>query len=195
MTKKFVIFIDTQVDFMVEGAALYVAGAEPLISKLNNFAYHLDPTEIEGVLFTYDTHHEATYKGSEEAKQFPIHCVERTPGWHNVVNENIINREIPIFTLCKNVFNMWEEEDLFLNGSNIEEDHDREYFFENLKLNGINDIIVVGVAADFCVKWAIDGLVERGFNVEIPLNLTAGIIRDIYTVIAEDFIGKNVKAV
>lgn len=195
MAKKFVIFIDTQVDFMIQGAALYVSGAESIISKLNNFAFHLDPNEIEGVLFTYDTHREATYVDSEEAKQFPIHCVEMTPGWRNVINTDIINSNIPVFSLYKNVFNMWEEEDLFLISSNFEHDSEREYFFENLKLNGVDTVVVVGVAADFCVKWAVDGLVERGFNVEIPRELTAGIIREIDTVVAEDFVGEKVKVI
>lgn len=193
MSKKFVIFIDTQVDFMVEGAALYVAGAEPVISRLNNFAYHLNPDDIEGVLFTFDTHGEQRYAASEEAKQFPIHCVEGTPGWANVVNLDIINKDIPVYTLEKDVFNMWEEDDLFVNG--LDEDSDRNYFFDNLRLNNIDTVVVVGVAADFCVKWAVDGLIERGFSVEIPRDLTAGIIRDIDTVVSEDFSDEKVKVI
>lgn len=194
--KKFVVFIDTQVDFMVEGSALYVAGAEPVISKLNAFAYHLKPEEVEGVLFTFDTHYDETYPTSEEAKQFPIHCVYNTPGWRNVINPEIINRDIPKYALRKGVFNMWEDvveiqqEAIFPHAS---EPMDRDVFFNDLKAAGITDIVIVGVAADFCVKWAADGFIDRGFNVTVPRSLTAGILRDIDTVVAEDYAGKNFK--
>ena len=47
--------------------------------------------------------------------------------------------------------------------------------------------MVIGVAADYCVRWAIDGLVERGFRVIVPQALTRGIARPIEQVLAEDF--------
>lgn len=189
--KKFVVFIDTQVDFMVEGSALYVTGAQDLISKLNNFAYHLKPEETAGVLFTFDTHRPETYETMPESKQFPIHCVYGTPGWENVINFNVVNHNIPFYNLEKGVFNMWEEDSVFLSG--IEADTDRDFFFNRLKAQGIDTVVIVGVAADFCVKWAADGFLERGFKVEIPRSLTAGIIRDIDTMVAEDYAGKNIK--
>jgi nicotinamidase/pyrazinamidase len=189
--EKFVVFIDTQVDFMVEGSALYVAGAQDLIGKLNNFAYHLKPEETAGVLFTFDTHRTETYDSMPESKQFPIHCVYGTPGWENVINFNVVNHDIPFYNLEKGVFNMWEEDDVFLSG--IEADINRDLFFDTLKACGVDTVVIVGVAADFCVKWAADGFLARGFNVEIPRSLTAGIVRDIDTMVAEDYAGQNIK--
>lgn len=189
--KKFVVFIDTQVDFMVEGSALYVTGAQNLIGQLNNFAYHLKPEETEGVLFTFDTHRRETYETMPESKQFPIHCVYGTPGWENVINFNVVNHDIPFYNLEKGVFNMWEEEEVFLSGSSA--DIERDMFFTKLKDSGVDTVVIVGVAADFCVKWAADGFLARGFNVEIPRSLTAGIVRDIDTMVAEDYAGQNIK--
>jgi nicotinamidase/pyrazinamidase len=200
--KKFVVFIDTQVDFMVEGSALYVTGAEPLISKLNHFAYHLTPENVAGVLFTFDTHMRETYDSMPESAQFPLHCEVATPGWHNVVNPHIVNRQLPLWTLVKGVFNMWEEPNLFLeqtitdpiliaNNQAYGISVQRDEFFDNLKNNGIDTVVIVGVAADFCVKWAADGFLARGFNVEIPRSMTAGIVRDIDAVAAEDYNGAN----
>lgn len=184
MAKKFAIFIDTQVDFMLPSAALYVQGAEKIIGDLNNFAHSLTKDEYDGALFTFDTHSELTYPGSEEAKQFPIHCVQHTSGWENVVNFNILKTGVPLYTLEKNVFNMWEEKDIEIVGF---EHEDRDFFFENLLARGIDTVVLVGVAADFCVKWAVDGLLERGFKVEIPRHLTAGIVRQIDQVVQDDF--------
>ena len=49
---------------------------------------------------------------------------------------------------------------------------------------------VIGVAADFCVKDAIAGLLERGFKVEVIRDLTAGIVRDIDQTCQEEFPGQ-----
>jgi nicotinamidase/pyrazinamidase len=44
-------------------------------------------------------------------------------------------------------------------------------------MNGVDTITVIGGASDFCVKMAVDGLVERNFNVEVIDNLTRGIFK------------------
>ena len=64
---------------------------------------------------------------------------------------------------------------------------DRDAFFRDLRARGVEDAVVIGVAADYCVRWAIDGLVERGFRVIVPQALTRGIARPIEQVLAEDF--------
>jgi nicotinamidase/pyrazinamidase len=196
--KKLVVFIDTQTDFMIEGSALYVNGAQSLISNLNNFAYHLNPAEIEAAIFTFDTHHFETYSSMPESEKFPIHCVYNTPGWENVVNPNIINNRISKYSLRKGVFDMWEESNIVVQKDNVFSDTeqliDRDIFFEEMKSTGINTVVVVGVAADFCVKWAVDGFIKRGWNVEIPKNLTAGIVKNINEVVAESW-NNNVKVV
>lgn len=197
MAKKFVIFIDTQVDFMLPTGKLAVTGANLIINDLTAYAHDLSPETVEGVLFTFDTHHEETYPSSEEAKQFPIHCLNGSAGWQNVINYKIIDPRIPTYQLSKGVFNMWEQPDLrllpALASANIEESSaDRDQFFMRLLENGVTDVEVVGVAADFCVKWAVDGLISQGFNVHLRRKLTAGIVRDIDTVVAEDYNGQSV---
>ena len=78
---------------------------------------------------------------------------------------------------------MWAEKDLKIAPMGKE----RDAFFDRLKSFGIERIIVAGVAADFCVKDAITGLVARGFNVEVVRGLTAGIERNIDQTVAEEF--------
>ena len=51
----------------------------------------------------------------------------------------------------------------------------RDRFFAELKADGVEDIVVIGVAADYCVRWAIDGLIARDFRVTVPVALTRGI--------------------
>jgi len=198
MTKKFVIVIDAQYDFMMPKGKLYVSGAEHTIVPGIEFLQQLTPEDTEGVLFTFDTHSATTYFDQPESKQFPIHCELGTAGWRNVFNHHLVDKKIPTYGLYKNVFNMWEEPGIVVEDLEFGDKfyvQKRETFFDRLKELGVDTVVVMGVAADFCVKWAVDGLVERGFNVEIPRNLTAGIVRDIDTVLVDDFTGKTVKVI
>ena len=128
---------------------------------------------------------------SAEAEAFPLHCVRGSAGWANMIDVALLDRAIPAFRIEKGVFDMWAEPDLV-----IEDARDaatpttpRDAFFAELEARGIDAVTVIGVAADYCVRWAIDGLVARGFTVRVPAGLTRGIQREIEIVAADDFAG------
>lgn len=185
--KRFVIVVDTQADFMNVDGALSVDGAEALIAPMQAWLASLRPAETAGVLFTFDSHFADIYQGSAEAEQFPIHCVYRTPGWENVLDADAIDPAIPVYRLEKGVFDMWAEPDLAVAAVATGEKVARDAFFAELKARGVSEVTVIGVAADYCVRWAIEGLVARGFEVEVPMGLTRGIARPIEQVIADSF--------
>ena len=180
MEKTFDIVVDAQNDFMRANGKLYVPGAEAIITPLQDYLANLDSC---GVLFTYDTHLVGVYETSEEARQFPIHCIKDSEGWQLAVDPSVVH--VPVYTMEKGVFDMWAEPKLFLR--HRADSDDREFFFEQLKTAGITKVRVTGVAADYCVKWAIDGLVARGFAVEVIGDLTVGIERPIEQVVQDDF--------
>lgn len=190
--KKIVIVVDTQADFMNPDGALAVAGADILAGPMNAWLGALRPDDTASVLFTFDTHFADTYPLSEEAKEFPIHCVRETPGWRNVLDPGLVDPAIPTWRLEKGVFAMWQEDGLSVEPIGGGAPVDRDAFFRDLKASGVEEATVIGVAADYCVRWAIDGLVERGFRVTVPEALTRGIARPINQVLAEDFAGKDV---
>lgn len=175
--KKFLVVVDTQFDFVMPNGALYVKGAEQIIVPGINFLANLNPDEYEGVLFTYDSHVPDIYNGSPESEQFPIHCVQGTPGWENVFNPALIPNKIKTWTLNKGVFNMWEEEDLVAYDRNSSLTSkittSRDYLFDNMSKD--ITIQVMGVASDYCVKQAVDGFVARGFKVNVIQELCKGI--------------------
>ena len=72
-------------------------------------------------------------------------------------------------------------------------EQDRNEWFATLLANGVEEVEVVGVAADYCVKWAVDGLIARGFSVTLYDNLTAGIQRDINQVLVEEWANEDVR--
>lgn len=193
--KDFVIVVDTQRDFIAADGALSVAGADALLPAFRRFLESLSPERTAGVLFTFDTHDPDVYAGSPEAEQFPPHCARGSAGWANMLEAGAIDPAIPVWRLEKGVFDMWEEEDVAILS---ERDPDappvpREAFFRRLREEGVDAVTVIGVAADYCVKWAVDGLVARGFAVTVPEALTRGIARQIRQVIAEDFAGRGVR--
>lgn len=187
--QTFVIVVDAQADFMLAEGALPVAGAAALIGPMQAWLAHLRPADIAGVLFTFDTHFADTYPQSAEAAQFPIHCVHGTPGWRGTVDPSAVEAAVPLYRLEKGVFDMWEEPDLVVEGLRdpAAPSTPRDIFFARLRDEGIEEMTVVGVAADFCVRWAVAGLVAREFRVTVPVALTRGIVRQIDTVVAEDF--------
>ena len=190
--KKIVIVVDTQADFMNPDGALAVSGADALAEPMNDWLGALSPDDTAAVLFTFDTHYADTYPLSEEAKEFPIHCVRETPGWHNVLDAGRVDPAIPTWRLEKGVFAMWQEDGLTVEPIGGGAAIDRDHFFRDLKASGVEEAIVIGVAADYCVRWAIDGLVVRGFRVTVPSALTRGIARPIDQVLADDFAGQAV---
>ncbi|MDQ0837800.1 isochorismatase family protein [Sphingomonas faeni] len=188
---RFVVVVDTQWDFMAGEGALSVAGAEVLVRQMQAWLSALQPGETAGVLFTFDTHFTETYAASPEAQMFPIHCVRGTRGWGNMLDVALVDPAIPTWRIEKGVFDMWAEP-----GLAIEDARDaskptilREDFFATLAASGVTDVTVIGVAADYCVRWAIDGLLAHGFAVTVPAGLTRGIERQIEAVAADDFAG------
>jgi nicotinamidase/pyrazinamidase len=190
--KRFVVIVDTQSDFMHASGALAVAGAEALIPAAEAFLRALRPEETEGILFTYDTHEPDIYAASPEGEEFPLHCVRGSAGWENVLDPALIDPAIPVWRLEKGVFDMWAEADVEIGRGRGEPAPPvpRDAFFEGLLQCGVTQVTVIGVAADYCVKWAVEGLIERGFAVSVPRALTRGIARDIDLVAAEDFGGR-----
>lgn len=192
---RFVIAVDTQKDFMTAQGALGVAGAEALVEPMNAWLAALDPRDTAGVLFTFDTHEPEIYAGSIEAEAFPIHCVRGSDGWANSLDAALIDPAIPVWRIEKGVFDMWAEPGLEIEDARglQKAPIPREPFFADLKANGVNEVTVIGVAADYCVRWAIDGLIARGFAVTVPAALTRGIERQIETVAAQDFAGARLQ--
>lgn len=187
--KRFVIVVDTQADFIHPDGALPVPGAVKLVVPMQEWLASLRAAKTAGVLFTFDTHDPGAYLSSAEADAFPPHCLRGTPGWENVIDASAIDPSVPVYRLTKGVFDMWAEPGATVEAVGGVVSAGRERFFERLLREGITTVTVIGVAADYCVRWAIAGLLERGFAVEVPFGLTCGIARSIEDVVRDEFAG------
>lgn len=186
--RDLIIVVDTQADFMLPDGALPVPGADHIVGPIANWLATRLADNTAAVVFTLDTHFADTYPDTEEALMFPIHCVKDTPGWRNLIDPLTIDPAIPCYALEKGVFDMRAEQDIVLaDPRGMAPAAERDAHFKALREAGVRTAIVVGVAADFCVRWAVDGLVARGFTVHVPADLTRGITRSIEQVVADDF--------
>lgn len=174
----FVIVVDMQRDFVSAAGALPVPDAEAIVAPMQTWLTALDPVEVKGLLMTFDTHVPDIYARSEEAEQFPLHCEKATAGWESVLDTGAIDPAIPVYTLEKGVFDMWEQPNLIVCSLGDGHEDDRDAFFSRLMASGVERVTVVGVATDYCVRWAVDGLVARGFAVDLPVSFTRGIALD-----------------
>ena len=168
--KKLLTIVDMQNDFVIPGMALPVPGADKIILPTNEF---LAAAKFDKTIATFDTHYKKSYAKSDEAKMFPLHCVYGTKGWRLAINAA---DAIPVL---KGKFSVWEKPgkmEAALAG----------FMPEN------TDVFVLGVASDFCVRYAIDGFLKRGYNVTIISDLCRGIENQIDAV-ANDFNNEKLK--
>ena len=162
--KELLTIVDMQNDFMLGKGALPVPSAEKIIRPTYEFVERYG-RGFEHVIITFDTHNPEEYAKSEEGKMFPIHCVKGTPGW-----KLAFPITCPYHRLEKKVFDMWENPPIMSDVPPAD-----------------FHAVVIGVAADFCVKYAVDGYLRRGYGVTVIHDLTAGIERDFQTVAKNEF--------
>jgi nicotinamidase/pyrazinamidase len=155
--------IDTQRDFLDPGGALYVPGSVeilPNLRRLTDFAIdHKIP-----ILATACSHH----PDDPELTVFPAHCIAHAPGQARVpatarpfsvildVEERLSGELPPHLTLHKRELNVFSRADT-----------------EELVARYNRDSptwVVYGVATDYCVREAVDELMQRHFKVAIVVD-------------------------
>ena len=180
MKKRTLIIVDFQNDFCNPKGTLYVKGAEE--AKTNIIKYLDDNKDsIDNVILTRDWHRVDDKSFAENGGQWPIHCLQGN--WGAEVDSAILSAL----------------KDLHLNfvysnkgtNPNVEEYGAFSFIQETadgIALQNVNDsyvtiipadatdIVVCGIAGDYCVLETTKNLVNSGkFNVELFLDGIASI--------------------
>jgi nicotinamidase/pyrazinamidase len=155
--------VDVQADFMLPGGKLYVPGAEkvlPNIRKLTNAA-----RRDEVFLVSHGCFHPAN---DPEFAQFPPHCLKGTPGSEFVPEAMATN-----FVRVENDAQARLPEDLSPYQQIILEKQTLS-IFETLhadelvnRLGTDAQFVVFGVVTEYCVSYAVQGLLERQRRVAV----------------------------
>lgn len=187
---RILLVVDTQFDFMLPSGKLYVRGAEKLIVPMFQFIAK-NAARYRFAYFTQDIHSPTQYAGSEESKQFPLHCEAGRIGSMNVLPMAYKSGHLPFYTQQKTEFDMWEDGRGAVFNAFMDYYSTRDVFWDRearaASRNGSLIVDVMGVAADYCVMYAVRGLLQRGFKVNVLSDLTVGINRQWPQVADEEF--------
>jgi nicotinamidase/pyrazinamidase len=175
--------VDTQLDFMVPGGALYGTGAErlvPVIATLNRYAGdHKIP-----LISTTDAHPE----NADEFRIWPPHCVAGTFGQQKPTATLLATRATlpydPAFAItgldsaASQIIIEKNDLDVFTN----------PHFPALLSKLGVTECIVYGIFIDYCVKCAITGLLRAGKQVSLVTDAAASISQEAGDLVVSDFV-------
>ncbi len=144
------IIVDFQNDF-TPGGALAVEGGDEIAPRLN---MHAHSGRYDLVVATRDWHPPDHGSFAERGGPWPVHCVRDTPGaqLHPALDAQSIDVIVDAGV------------DQALEGYSGFEDTDLE---ELLRSHGIEEVTVVGLATDYCVKHTALDALRAGFRVRV----------------------------
>jgi len=149
--------VDVQADFMLPGGKLYVPGAERLLPNIRK----LTDAARRGKIFlvSHGCFHPAN---DPEFKQFHPHCVKGTPGAELVPEaltanfvrvENDVNAQLPE--------NLFKYQQIILEKQTLDIFESRHANVLLERLGSAAAFVVFGVVTEYCVAYAVKGLLKR----------------------------------
>ena len=155
--------VDTQVDFMLPGGNLYVPGAEKLLPNIKR----LTDAARRGKVFLV-SHGCFHTPDDPEFKIFPPHCVKGTPG-SDFVPEAITQKVVRVPNVAEarlpEDLSPYQQILLEKQTLNIFESRHADALVRRLGTQA--EFIVFGVVTEYCVSFAVKGLLERGRRVAV----------------------------
>ena len=155
--------VDAQVDFMLPGGKLYVPGAEKLLPNIRRLT---DAARQERVfLVSHGCFHTPN---DPEFSIFPPHCVKGTAG-AELVPEALTDKiaRVPNEAKAKLPEDLSKYQQILLEKQtlNIFESRHADALVERLEPQA--ECVVFGVVTEYCVSFAVKGLLERGRRVAV----------------------------
>jgi len=158
--------VDVQRDFVLPGGKLYVPGAEKLLPHIRR----LTDAARQGKVFLV-SHGDFHAPNDPEFKVFPPHCVKDTPG-SELVPEAITNNvaRVPNEPDAKLPDDLTRYQQILLEKQTLNIFESRHADALVKKLGTQPEFVVFGVVTEYCVSYAVKGLIERGRRVALVTN-------------------------
>ena len=175
--------IDTQLDFMTPGGALYGPGAERLIPAIAALNHYAEKHSIP-LISTTDAHPE----NAAEFRVWPPHCVAGTFGQQKPCSTLLAKRTVVPYDPS------WPGATQIDSTSQIVIEKNDLDMFSNPHLPSVlsalevTECIVYGVFIDYCVKYAIMGLLRTGRQVSLVTDASASISQEAGELVIRDFV-------
>jgi len=163
--KKALLIVDVQNDFC-PGGALGVPEGDKVVPVINKYLKIFSKKKLP-IFATRDWHPVRTKHFKDFGGIWPVHCIENTKGalFH------------PKLKLPKETISLYKGIYPQKNGySAFEAEDERGLNFLNLlKIFGVKEIFVSGLATDYCVKFSTRDAVKQGFKVKILMDAIKGV--------------------
>lgn len=163
--KKALLIVDVQNDFL-PGGALAVPQGHKVIPQLNRYIKLFSGKKLP-IFASRDWHPKKTRHFKRYGGQWPRHCVQDTEG----------ARFHPRLKLPKEVIilskGMDPERDSYSAFQAV--DSNGTEFLNLLKILGINELFVGGLATDYCVKSSVLDALKFGFKVNLLVDAIKGV--------------------
>ncbi|MGB8732659.1 MAG: isochorismatase family cysteine hydrolase [Candidatus Sulfotelmatobacter sp.] len=165
MISRKVVFweVDTQVDFMLPGGNLYVPGAERLLPNIRK----LTDAARQGRVFlvSHGCYHT---KDDPEFQTFPPHCIKGTSG-SAFVPEALTDKIVTVPNEASATLprDLSQYQQILLEKQTLDIFESR-HVAKVLKQFGDDiEFVVFGVVTEYCVRFAAEGLLDRGRRVSV----------------------------
>jgi nicotinamidase/pyrazinamidase len=163
-TKKALIVVDMQNDFVRPTGALYVPDSESMIDDMKNL---ISKGNYDYIVFTQDWHP----SNHPSFQEWPVHCVQHSQGAEIVKQLTEVCDPRSTIVVQKG----WDLDDDSYGAFCTSNKRYSSGLSEALKSRGVGELHIVGVAGEYCVyHTAVQGK-EAGFNVYVHLSLVRGI--------------------
>lgn len=170
VSRDFILWeVDVQRDFVLPGGKLYVPGAEKLLPNIRR----LTDAARQGNVFLV-SHGDFHAPDDSEFKIFPPHCVKGTSGSELVpeaVTENIAR--VPNDPDAKLPDDLTRYQQILLEKQTLNIFESRHADELVNKLGTQAEFVVFGVVTEYCVSFAVKGLLERGRRVAVVTDAIA----------------------
>jgi nicotinamidase/pyrazinamidase len=178
------IIVDVQNDFC-EGGSLAVAGGTEVARAVN--ALLAGPHGYDHVIATADHHIDPGGHFSDEpdfVDSWPRHCVAGTPGaeFHYELDTAPIEA----------VFRKGHYDAAY---SGFEGSADGEELSDWLRARGVDQVDIVGIATDYCVRATAQDAARAGLTTRVLTDLTAGVSADSTAAALDDMRSAGVQVV
>ena len=155
--------VDVQADFMLPGGKLYVPGAEKLIPNIRR----LTDAARQGRVFLVS--HGCFHSSDDpEFKMFPPHCLKGTAG-AELIPEAMTEKvaRVPNEANAKLPEDLFQYQQVLLEKQtlNIFASRHADALVERLGTHA--EFVVFGVVTEYCVSFAVKGLLERDRRVAV----------------------------
>ena len=205
--KQSLIIVDVQNDFVNPSGALYVNGSESVIPAIIDYV-EKNKDKINQIIFTRDWHTKKDESFEKNGGEWPVHCVQNTEGAEidKTLYLELLKTRIPLFVVNKGTVADHEEYGAFEHCGTFHHLHPNidpvitNCYFSNCESSSgtrilNNDIVICGVAGDYCVKETINNLMKhwKKFNISVLMNGVASI--DDGTILNEFIEEHNLKTI